>query len=115
MLLKISNMDTMEFQFEKYDFPDYTPFSPSSNPLFFEQGCRFLMDDICSEKTIEVTKKHFEELVGLSNELQHEYVEYYSSENKYYLTQDTYEDKLYDGYFMTIKDKIILFFIRASP
>ncbi len=97
------------------DFPDYTPFSRSCNPLYFEFALPYLKNRLNEECPLYACQIHFEELVSECFELQLEYVEHYHPDNEYFLTQGITGDVLMDMYFIARHGEIIMFFIRISP
>lgn len=105
----------IEFVLPDRDFPDYTPFSESTNPLYFAFTVPYLKERMNEELPMGASKEHFEELVNEAYELQLEYVEHYHPENEYFLTQGRYEGKLQDIYYIARNGEIVMFFIRRSP
>lgn len=83
------------------DFPDYTPFSPSCNPLYFEFAIPYLKNRLNEECPLYACQIDFEELVGESYELQMEYIEHYHHENEYFLTQGMVSDILMEMHFVS--------------
>lgn len=97
------------------DFPDYTAFSESCNPLYFRFALPFLKSKLNEEIPLYADKEHFEELVNESYDLQLEYVERYNPENEFFVTQSSHEATLIDIYFIVRCGEIVMFFTRKSP
>lgn len=97
------------------DFPDYTAFSESCNPLYFRFALPFLNSKLNEEIPLYADKEHFEELVNESYELQLEYVEHHHSDNEFFVTQNRHKETLIDIYYIARKGVIVMFFTRLSP
>lgn len=97
------------------DFPDYTPFSETSNPLYFKFAHPFLKSKLNDEMPLCAYKEHFEELVDEKYDLQREYVEHYHPENEFFVTQSRHEENVIDIYFIARHGEIVMFFTRKSP
>ncbi len=97
------------------DFPDYTAFSSSSNPLYFEFTIPYLKEKLREECPLGADKDHFEELLIENPDLQAEYVEHYHQENEFYVTQSKYRGILFDIYYIARYGAIVMFFTRKAP
>ncbi len=99
---------------ENRDFPDYTPFSLTSNPLYFMIALTFLKDKLKENILCQACIEHFEELVNECTDLQVEYVEYYHKDNQFFVVQSAHQGHLFDIYFITRYGEILMFFTRHS-
>lgn len=108
-------MDTdIESILPNKDFPDYTAFSANVNPLYFQYALPFLTEYVKNENTCFAAQDHFEELVGCNNELQMEYVEWYNSENEFYVTSKRDDGQIMDIYILARYKKVLMFFTRKA-
>jgi hypothetical protein len=96
-------------------FPDYSPFSNTSNFLLFKAGKSILQEEINLKAHIYLLRNNFEKIIAGKTSLQFEYVTYYNSRNNFLYLQRNNNGVLYDVYIMTIKWQIKLFFIRVNP
>lgn len=104
----------IEFALPDRDFPDYTPFSETYNPIYFRFALPFLKNKLNGKMPLCADKEHFEELVDENYELQLEYVEHYHPENDFFVTQSRHEETLIDIYFIARDGEIVMFFTRKA-
>jgi hypothetical protein len=97
-------------------FPDYTLFSEQSNPIFYHDFRMALITSVVNSEPGQIPRSRWEELIASHQDIQQEYVEYYSDSNHFNYAQgkDRFGNPV--DYFMLFEDnKLKFFFTRRTP
>ncbi len=106
----------LELMDSKVSFPDYTLFSQRSNPIYFYEFRMALITSVVNSEPGEIPRSRWHELIANSDELQQEYVEYFSDSNQFNYAQG--KDRFGNAvdYFMLFeRNELKFFFTRKTP